>query len=105
MRVGPRGLPARVSRPRAAQGARLDAACLAHRPEDREIRAAPQLRCCPDHGCGRHGLPASAQRLMLMRSWRISSDAVIMRELAWNPRWAMIRLVNSWARSTFDISS
>ena len=27
------------------------------------------------------------------------------REVAWKPRWAMIRLVNSWARSTFDISS
>src|SRR4051812_12047440 len=27
------------------------------------------------------------------------------REFAWKPRWATIRLVNSWARSTFDISS
>ena len=26
-------------------------------------------------------------------------------ELAWKPRWAMTRLVNSCARSTFDISS
>jgi hypothetical protein len=26
-------------------------------------------------------------------------------EFAWKPRWATIRLVNSWARSTFDISS
>ena len=24
------------------------------------------------------------------------------REFAWKPRWAMIRLVNSWERSTFD---
>ena len=30
---------------------------------------------------------------------------VITLELAWKPRWAMTRLVNSWARSTFDISS
>ena len=28
-----------------------------------------------------------------------------MRELAWKPRWARIRLVNSAARSTFDIST
>ena len=27
------------------------------------------------------------------------------RELAWKPRWATIRLVNSWASSTLDISS
>src|SRR4051794_950854 len=26
-------------------------------------------------------------------------------ELAWNPRWAVIMAVNSWARSTFDIST
>src|ERR1700761_7906818 len=42
---------------------------------------------------------------MLTRSWRISSLVVITRELAWKPRCAMTRLVNSWARSTFDISS
>src|SRR5438477_389385 len=37
---------------------------------------------------------------MLTRSWRISSDVVITRELAWKPRSAMTRLVNSCDRST-----
>src|SRR5207302_4628608 len=46
-----------------------------------------------------------AYRFRLTRSWSISSLAVMIREFAWKPRWAMIRLVNSWARSTFDISS
>jgi len=34
-----------------------------------------------------------------------SSEVVMTREFAWNPRWVRIRFVNSWARSTFDISS
>jgi hypothetical protein len=38
-------------------------------------------------------------------SWSISSDVVITRLLAWKPRSAVIMLVNSWARSTFDIST
>ena len=42
---------------------------------------------------------------MLTRSSSTWSLVVITRELAWNPRWARIRLVNSAARSTFDISS
>ena len=42
--------------------------------------------------------------LMLTRSWRISSEVVITRELAWKPRSAMIMLVNCWARSTFEPS-
>ena len=32
-------------------------------------------------------------------------QVVITRRAAWNPRWARIRLVNSAARSTFDIST
>ena len=39
------------------------------------------------------------------RSCRIWSDVVITLLFAWKPRWAMIRPVNSWERSTFDISS
>ena len=41
-----------------------------------------------------------SHRLRLTRSCRISSEVVMTRELAWKPRWATIRLVNSWARST-----
>ena len=40
-----------------------------------------------------------------MRSIRISSPDVITRAFAWNPRCATIILVNSSARSTFDISN
>src|SRR4051812_16263647 len=35
----------------------------------------------------------------------MSSAVVMTRLFAWNPRWAVIRFVNSWARSTFDIST
>ena len=34
-------------------------------------------------------------RFMLTRSARISSEAVMIRLFAWNPRWAMIMFVNS----------
>src|SRR3954451_18727316 len=44
-------------------------------------------------------------RLRLTRSWRISSELVITRLLAWKPRWATISPVHSSARSTLDISS
>src|SRR3954447_5633302 len=50
-------------------------------------------------GCGQR------QRLRFTRSWSSSSDEVMIFEFAWKPRWAMIRLVNSWPRSTLDISS
>src|SRR3712207_3771493 len=49
--------------------------------------------------------PFGYQRLRLTSSWRISSEVVMIRLLAWKPRWAITRLVNSCARSTFDISS
>ena len=45
------------------------------------------------------------QRLTLTRSASISSDVVMTRVLAWKPRWARTRLVNSVARSTFEPSS
>src|SRR5262249_31057882 len=35
----------------------------------------------------------------------MSSAVVMTRLFAWYPRWAVIRFVNSWARSTFDIST
>ena len=35
----------------------------------------------------------------------MSSAAPMTREFAWKPRWAVIMLVNSVARSTFDIST
>ena len=35
----------------------------------------------------------------------MSSAVVMTRELAWNPRSAVIMLVNVWARSTLDIST
>src|SRR4051794_13230471 len=35
----------------------------------------------------------------------MSSAVVMTRLFAWKPRWAVIRFVNSWARSTFDIST
>ena len=41
---------------------------------------------------------------MLTRSFSISSDVVITRAFAWNPRCAMIMFVNCVERSTFDIS-
>src|SRR4051812_47298522 len=43
--------------------------------------------------------------LRLTRSWSISSEVLITRELAWKPRWAVIMVVNVWARSTLDIST
>ena len=48
---------------------------------------------------------AADQRLMLTSSSSTWSEVVMTRELAWKPRWARIRLVNSAARSTLDISS
>ena len=42
---------------------------------------------------------------MFTSSVSISSAAPITRELAWKPRCAVIIVVNSVARSTFDIST
>ena len=39
-----------------------------------------------------------------MSSSSMVSDTVIIRELAWKPRWVTIISENSWARSTLDIS-
>ena len=44
-------------------------------------------------------------RLRFNVSSSSSSDTVMVRALAWNPRWARIILVNSSAMSTFDVSS
>ena len=44
-------------------------------------------------------------RFMFMSSASISSVVVMMRELAWKPRWVMIILTNSVAKSTFDCSN
>ena len=41
---------------------------------------------------------------MLTSSARISSVVVMIRELAWKPRWASIRLTNSEAISTLLFS-
>src|SRR5690606_35030005 len=43
-------------------------------------------------------------RFRFTSSCSISSDVVMTRELAWKPRWVTIMLVNSWDRSTLDIS-
>lgn len=43
-------------------------------------------------------------RFRLTSSWSISSAEVMTRALDWKPRWAVIMLVNSWARSTLLIS-
>ena len=51
------------------------------------------------------GRSAVRYRLRLTSSWSISSEVVITRPLAWNPRWAVIIPVNCVARSTLDISS
>ena len=51
------------------------------------------------------GLCRLAYRFMLTRSERISSLAVMMRALAWKPRCAVMRFVNSAARSTLLIST
>src|SRR5262249_15121160 len=61
----------------------------------------------PVKGGIRGALPKNLRdyRFKFTRSWRISSEVVITREFAWKPRWATIKLVNSAARSTFDISS
>ena len=42
---------------------------------------------------------------MFTNSWSISSVTVIILEFAWNPLWVVIMLENSFARSTFAISS
>ena len=42
---------------------------------------------------------------MFTNSWSISSVTVMILELAWNHLWVVIMLENSFARSTFAISS
>src|SRR3954463_710813 len=59
-------------------------------------------------GRRRRRRPGSRQafsRLRVTRSCSIWSAVEITRELAWKPRCALIMFVNSWARSTFDIST
>lgn len=49
--------------------------------------------------------PNRDYRFRFTNSCSISSLLVITRELAWKPRCVTIMFVNSWARSTLDISS
>lgn len=61
--------------------------------------------CGSDDGAPGAPPPSGAYRLRFTNSCSISSLLVITRELAWKPRCVTIMFVNSWARSTFDISS
>jgi hypothetical protein len=61
-------------------------------------RMVLDLRPPPGYAGGAVAPPASEcsyYRLRLTRSFSISSETVITRELAWKPRWAMIMFVNS----------
>src|SRR5690554_1281103 len=89
---------------------------LARGPESGD-RAAPPGRAKREpsrapgkDGRARGGVPPLARRnvhyrFRLTSSCNISSLAVITRAFDWKPRCAMIMFVNSWARSTLDISS
>src|SRR5690606_9581788 len=52
-----------------------------------------------------HDAASIAYLFRLTRSSSMLSDVVMTRALDWKPRWAMIMLVNSWARSTLADSS
>ena len=100
-------LGGRASRPSVAHGVRH------RRPEGRPERlrvkpgAVPACRAgvsgLRDHMTRPRSLPLRRdrgrvrrrQRLMLTSSSSTWSEVVITREVAWKPRWAMIRLVNS----------
>src|SRR5207245_11065891 len=88
-----RGPPGQLSSPRAvgAPGGKLREKRVRARRESPGRALAVRRR-------GRY-------RLRFTRSCSISSEAVMTREFAWKPRSAMIMFVNSWARSTLDISS
>src|SRR5581483_2983867 len=87
----------RPSTPREKDGCR-DAARGPRRPGKRES-PSPALE-----GRGGSGHARRGYLLSWISSCSSSSDVVIMRELAWKPRWARIISVNCCARFAFDIS-